>query len=340
MSKRILERAVLTGLLIGLAVGAAAALAESEQAELVLASGDRLQITVERYPQYGGLFSIHSDGNIQHTLVGTVPAAGRTLEQFQNVFVQSLAVYVKRPRVSLTLVAPGGATPFESSQEPAQVYLFGEVHRPGSYDLLPEMTLIQLMALSGGTIQHEIKDRYGNTQSSGADLKNLAVFRSGGETIRVNLEHIQQTGDQRQNVRLLPGDTIFVPAGLVGTFSVLGDVKRPGAFPIEAKMNLLDALVRAGGFSPNGSLLNIRIVRTEGGDPRTFRVNLWNTLKGGRLEAVPEVQAGDVVFVDHTPFYHWKRFVDSLRGAAVSTESIRIIKDFDERTGGQISDTR
>ena len=148
------------------------------------------------------------------------------------------------------------------------------------------------------------------------------------------MEHIQQSGDQSRNVALEPGDTVLVPAGAQGEFTILGQVRNPGSYPLQEKMNLMEALVQAGGFTRDGSLRNIRIVRADSPDPQTFRVNLWETLKEGRLEMIPEIQAGDAIFIEHTPFYHWERLVRSIRGAAIASESVRIISEFDERTGG------
>jgi len=160
-----------------------------------------------------------------------------------------------------------------------------------------------------------------------------SVFRADGSTYQINLDQIQKTGDQTQNIPLQPGDTVYIPAGSEQNFTVLGQVKNPGSYPIQDTLPLMDALVEAGGLTLNGSLRNIRIVRGGSDDPQTLRVNLWDLLKGGRVEAIPEVQSGDSIFVDFTPIYHWNRFVSSLRGAARSSESIRVIRDFDDRTG-------
>ena len=300
----------------------------------MLAVGDTVKIEVERHERYSGLFRIEADGTIDHPLVGPVPARGLTLEALQESLTEHFSRYIRRPMLKVSLAEPEP----RSLSRPASptVYLMGEVRKPGPYELTPGMRLIQLIALSGGPIIHPMEDHLGNIRSTGANLRNISVFRADGETIQVDLEHIQQTGDQSQNVVLEPGDTVHIPAGTQGEFTILGQVRYPGSYPVKEKMNLMEALVQAGGFTRDGSLRNIRIVRADSPDPQTFRVNLWDTLKGGRLEMIPEIQAGDAIFVEHTPFYHWERFVSGMRGAAISSESVRLIRDFDERTGGTI----
>ncbi len=308
--------------------------AEQVEEDIVLVAGDTVQIEVERHDEYSGLFPIQSDGTLEHPLVGSVPAKGLTQAQLQDALTEQFGRYIRRPMLQVSLVTPQQLS--ASAAGPAAVYLLGEVRQAGSYDLTPGMTLLQLMAVSGGAILHPMQDHLGNIRSTGANVRAISIFRASGETVQVNLEHIQQTGDQSDNIVLAPGDTVFVPASARGEFTILGQVRHPGSYPVTENMNLMEALVQAGGFTRDGSLRNIRIVRADSPDPQTFRVNLWDTLKGGRLEMIPEIQAGDAIFVEHTPFYHWERFVSMIRGAAISSESIRIISEFDERTGGRV----
>jgi hypothetical protein len=66
-------------------------------------------------------------------------------------------------------------------------------------------------------------------------------------------------------------------------------------------------------------------------------VNLWKILKEGRLEEIPQIYPGDVVFVGKTPFYHFQRFVEAIRGGAVSTVSLRVIRDFEEQSTATVN---
>jgi polysaccharide biosynthesis/export protein len=303
------------------------------ETELALMIGDKIQISVDRFPRYSGIYEIEQDGSIEHPLLGVVPAAEQTLGEFETTLYERFSVYLKRPRVKVAFAGSAAPGAVEEESETFPVYLMGEIPSPGTFRAKPGMTILQVIAMAGGVMQHPKKDVFGNIITTGANTRAISVFRADGSTYQINLDQIQKTGDQTQNIPLQPGDTVYIPAGSEQNFTVLGQVKNPGSYPIQDTLPLMDALVEAGGLTLNGSLRNIRIVRGGSDDPQTLRVNLWDLLKGGRVEAIPEVQSGDSIFVDFTPIYHWNRFVSSLRGAARSSESIRVIRDFDDRTG-------
>ena len=83
--------------------------------------------------------------------------------------------------------------------------------------------------------------------------------------------------------------------------SVLGQVNRPGRFPIEvADMRLSDVLANAGGTAAAGSDV-VTLVGTRSGKPYRLEVDLPKVFAaGGRGDDVL-VQNGDVIWVDRGP---------------------------------------
>jgi polysaccharide export outer membrane protein len=83
--------------------------------------------------------------------------------------------------------------------------------------------------------------------------------------------------------------------------SVLGQVNRPGRFPIEvAEMRLSDVLANAGGVAPSGAEI-ITVVGTRNGQPFRIEVDLPKVFTtSGRGDDLI-VQNGDVVWVDRAP---------------------------------------
>lgn len=83
--------------------------------------------------------------------------------------------------------------------------------------------------------------------------------------------------------------------------SVLGQVNRPGRFPIEVSdMKLTDVLAMAGGVSTTGAEV-LTIVGTRSGQPYRTEIDLPKVFTaGGRGEDIT-VQNGDVVWVDRGP---------------------------------------
>jgi polysaccharide export outer membrane protein len=78
------------------------------------------------------------------------------------------------------------------------VYVLGQVHRPGAFQLTPDMSFMDAISLAGGP-----------TNDASYDSVGLIRPQSGLET-QVNLAEIFE-GDDRQNASLKEGDIIYVP---------------------------------------------------------------------------------------------------------------------------------
>jgi polysaccharide export outer membrane protein len=78
---------------------------------------------------------------------------------------------------------------------------------------------------------------------------------------------------------------------------VLGKVARPGAFPIAGPVDVVKALSLAGGATRFADVDDIKVLRREDGQQRTFRFNYDDITAGRRLEQNIELQSGDIVLV-------------------------------------------
>lgn len=76
-------------------------------------------------------------------------------------------------------------------------------------------------------------------------------------------------------------------------FFVVGEVRTPGAFPVDGDTTLLEALTLAGGVPETGDLLSGTIVR----DGKPLPIDLHDLAKRGDLRHNVFMRAGDVVFV-------------------------------------------
>lgn len=86
--------------------------------------------------------------------------------------------------------------------------------------------------------------------------------------------------------------------------SVLGQVNRPGRFPIEvADMNLSDLLAMAGGIATSGADV-VTLVGTRDGKPFRREIDLPNVFRGDRRQDDLVIQNGDVVYVERAPMVY------------------------------------
>jgi polysaccharide biosynthesis/export protein len=134
---------------------------------------------------------------------------------------------------------------------PPNVYIRGEVGRPGRYPLATGMRTSDLVEAAGGTLR--------SANPSEADLVHYAVA-AGGVAAKPSGEQAVDLvaalhGDARADVLLNDGDVLTVPqqsgwkdAG--ATVTLRGEVAKPGVYGIEPGERLSSLLRRAGGLLP------------------------------------------------------------------------------------------
>jgi polysaccharide export outer membrane protein len=123
----------------------------------------------------------------------------------------------------------------------------------------------------------------------------LARLVRDGETVPVSLLLARQ-GDPMHNIRIRPGDQLYVPPVTDRMIMVLGEVGLPQPMAYRTGIRLTEVLARAGGVnSERGDRKDIRIVRGSLREPQVYTTNL-KALMGGKATDV-ELVPGDIVYV-------------------------------------------
>jgi polysaccharide export outer membrane protein len=78
---------------------------------------------------------------------------------------------------------------------------------------------------------------------------------------------------------------------------ILGEVNRPGAFPLIPGMSVLQALSSAGGFTQFAKVKNIFVRRVENGKETKFPFNYREVIGGKKPEQDILLKAGDTIVV-------------------------------------------
>ncbi|MEZ2247630.1 polysaccharide biosynthesis/export family protein [Microcoleus sp.] len=216
-----------------------------------LGAGDRIQLDIFNVPEYSGpngQHQVQADGSLSLPLIGSVSVYGMTLEQAANSVKGRYGQYLKRPWITLKLLAP----------RPLQIAIAGEINRPGAYTISstagPGGTAEQ-MGTQMPTISRALRLAGGITQS--ADVRQIKIRRpqrnAAEQIISVDLWELLQNGDLRADMTLRDGDTIFIPtvtslnrqeaptlavANITGqstqpiNIAVVGEVARPGTYTL------------------------------------------------------------------------------------------------------------
>lgn len=82
--------------------------------------------------------------------------------------------------------------------------------------------------------------------------------------------------------------------------SVLGQVNRPGRYPIEGRRKVLDLLAMAGGIGTEGGDV-VSLVRMRNGVAQRDTLDIVDMVRKGELAGDIDVTGGDVIYVERAP---------------------------------------
>lgn len=166
-----------------------------------LQKGDTVAIEVLEDNALNRTALILPDGQISVPMVGTLPAAGRTLSEVQADVASRLAPnFATAPTVYVSLSALR-----ERVSGPARtisIYVTGAANTPGRVEVPPGATLLQALSAAGGLSPFAAQKR----------LQLRRVDRAGNESIYpVDYDAIARGASKMGATRLKDGDVIMVP---------------------------------------------------------------------------------------------------------------------------------
>jgi polysaccharide export outer membrane protein len=131
----------------------------------------------------------------------------------------------------------------------------------------------------------------------------LGTIRIGGLTVGEAEKRIAD-GLRSGNFVKQPQVNVLVTQVRGNQASVLGQVNRPGRFPIEvADMRLSDLLAMAGGIAATGADV-ITLVGTRDGKPFRREIDLPSVFRNAGRQDDLIIQNGDVVYVERAPMVY------------------------------------
>lgn len=242
--------------------------------EYTVGTDDVLTVSVWRYPDLSGTFTVGSDGALAVPLLGPVDVTGMTTRQVEVRLKERLAAgYVKQPQVTVAV----------QTYRSQRVFVTGEIRQPGAITLTGSLSLLEAIARAGPLTEHASHEAI-VARRVPTDLRNQPSA-AGSEFIRVDLRELQR-GELSANINLMDGDTVLVPrAPLV---HVMGEVRLPGDYAIYPATTIAEVLARAGGATERGSIGRVRVLRTVQGRKKELKVGLDDTLEEGDVVLIME----------------------------------------------------
>jgi len=96
---------------------------------------------------------------------------------------------------------------------------------------------------------------------------------------------------------------IIVTGALSSSVSVVGNVNRPGRYPLEGRRTLMDLLAIAGGIGPDGGD-TISLIRKTNGTATKQTIDIIEMIRTGQLDKDVELVANDIIYVERAPRFY------------------------------------
>jgi polysaccharide biosynthesis/export protein len=158
----------------------------------VIGPSDELNISVWENPDLSRAVPVRPDGMISLPLLNDVQAAGRTPMQLMKTIVEKLTAHgMKDPLVTVTVTAI-------KSQF---IYVLGQVGKPGTFPMIPGMTVLQAIASAGGLGQFAKQTKIEIRRTENNQVTRLSF----------NYKEVMKGVHPEQDILLKPNDTIVVP---------------------------------------------------------------------------------------------------------------------------------
>ena len=94
-----------------------------------------------------------------------------------------------------------------------------------------------------------------------------------------------------------PGATVIVKEIRSRKVYVIGEVAKPGTFPLGSEMNVMQIIAQAGGFLETANKGDVVIVRTENGQERRYKFNYNDVVKGKNVKQNIPLLPGDTILI-------------------------------------------
>ena len=285
-----------------------------------LGPGDLLVLILTGDVEEAYSLDVNREGFVVIPQVGQVHVANLTLGQLEEVLYARLArVYSGIRR------GPRATTKFQISVgrlRNIQVFVVGDVVRPGAYQISAAGTVLTALYSAGGP-------------TANGSLRRVDIRRGDKLVDSLDVYDYLLRGINRSDIRLESGDVVFVPVHR-GFVKVVGEVTRPAIYEVLPGETLRDLVQFAGGFGPAANQARVRIHRILPPDTRgpgsRARVVVdvgADQFAGGAVPGVP-MNAGDSVTVLAVP--------DRLRGYVTVSGNVWVEGQVGYSPGMKLSD--
>ncbi|MBD3347744.1 MAG: hypothetical protein GF400_00940 [Candidatus Eisenbacteria bacterium] len=233
--------------------------------DYLIGPGDEVRVQLYGKTNLSTDLTVDREGVISFPELGPITVAGLTFREMKELLAREVENRMIGVEVSVSM----------GRLRSIRVFVLGEVFRPGSYTVSGLSTLTNALFASGGVRKI-------------GSLRRVQLKRGGRVVGELDLYDLLIEGDTSADVRLMPGDAIFVPpvGPLVG---VAGEVLRPAIYEMVEPLTAAELIELAGGLRPTAYEDLIQLERIEEGRRVTYDMSIggaseWTAQDGDLLK--------------------------------------------------------
>jgi polysaccharide biosynthesis/export protein len=239
-----------------------------------IGNGDLIEMSVFDTPELSGKLRVSNNGDVILPLVGKLHIAGMKAEDAASFIRQKFVdgAYLKDPQVTV----------FIAEYATQNVSVLGEVKNPGIYPAFGAHHLLDYISAAQGL-----------TPLAGTHI-TITHAKDPGTPEQVKVT-AGATPKPENNPEILSGDTIYVER--TGEIFVVGDVMRPGGYPMDhdGQLSILQAVALAQGINPTAAKSSAKLIRTTTEGRQEIPVNLKKILQSKNTDLA--MQDNDILFI-------------------------------------------
>ncbi|MGI8959974.1 MAG: SLBB domain-containing protein [Bryobacteraceae bacterium] len=234
--------------------------------DYIVGPGDEIDVQVWGQLNFRRRLTVDRAGAIFLSQVGSITVAGLRFSQLQDALRSAIGHIYRNFDINVNM----------GQLRSIQIFVVGQARRPGAYTVSSLSTLVNALFASGGP-------------SSRGSLRDIQLKRAGTLITHFDLYDLLLHGDKSKDVRLLPGDVIFIP-GIGPQIAISGSVESAAIYELKGGTTLAEALECAGGLSPISAAQRAILERVN----QNAALETQNVQLTGRGLATP-LQNGDII---------------------------------------------
>ncbi len=214
-------------------------------ADYVVGPGDEVVVRAWGQIDIDYRATVDRNGDFYIPKVGNVNVAGVKFQDLQGYMKAAIGRVFRNFELNVSL----------GQLRSIQVFVVGQARHPGSYTVSSLSTLVNTLFASGGP-------------SGKGSMRRIQLKRDNKVVTEFDMYDMLVKGDKSKDVRVLPGDVIYIPA--IGPLVAIGgSVNVPAIYEIKGTPTLQEAIDMAGGLTTTAEAKRVTLERI---DQRKVRV--------------------------------------------------------------------